>query len=124
MLLALVAWLHLSVHRHQVAAALALGAVLALMPVFAPLLVVPVLQRRWTQAIVAGAVTAAAGALVWACTGELGISAFESTATPNRAVFAAAEYLHLPQLGGCGLGRGGDGSRGSRVDAVAPVASG
>ncbi|QRE83775.1 DUF2029 domain-containing protein (plasmid) [Rhodococcus ruber] len=102
-LLALVAWLHLSVHRHQIAAALALGAVLALMPVFAPLLAVPVLQRRGAQALTAAAAATLAGALVWARTGQLGVSALDHAAPAPRSIFAAAAYLHLPPAVAAGL---------------------
>ncbi len=87
------------IHRRcddQIAAALALGAVLALMPVFAPLLAVPVLQRRGAQALTAAAAATLAGAVVWARTGQLGVSALDHAAPAPRSIFAAAAYLHLP----------------------------
>ncbi|TCN50730.1 arabinofuranan 3-O-arabinosyltransferase [Rhodococcus sp. SMB37] len=101
--LALVTWLYLTVKGHQVAAGVALGAVVALMPIFAALLVVPLLQRRWRESVLAAVIACAATALVWARLGGgdgLGISALGGTAAAaDRSFFALAEYLHIPTVG-------------------------
>lgn len=98
-LLALVAWLYLTVHGHRVAAGVALGIVVALMPVFAALLVVPLLQRRWREVVLAAVIASTAIALVWVRldgVDGVGISALGGVDAAERSFFALAEYLHFP----------------------------
>lgn len=100
-LLALVAWLYLTVHRHQIAAGVALGIVVALMPIFAPLLVVPLVERRWRETVLAAVITGAASALVWLRLdggGVVGISALGDVDAADRSLLALADYLHFPAV--------------------------
>jgi len=97
-LLALTLWLLLAVRHREVVAAITLGAVVALMPVFAALLIVPLLRRRWVQPLLAAAVATAIAVPVWIRTGEFGFSALDSTPGSSRSVFAVADYLHLPTV--------------------------
>ncbi|UTT50968.1 MULTISPECIES: glycosyltransferase family 87 protein [Rhodococcus] len=98
-LLALVAWLYLAVHGHQLAAGVGLGIVVASMPVFAPLLALPLVQRRWRETVLAAAIAGSATALVWIRLdgGDgVGISALGGVDAADRSFFAWAEYLHFP----------------------------
>jgi arabinofuranan 3-O-arabinosyltransferase len=98
-LLALVAWLYLTVHGHQITAGVALGILVALMPIFAPLLLVPLLQRRWRETVLAAVLVGAATALVWIRLdggGGVGITALGGIDAADRSFFALAEYLHFP----------------------------